>query len=83
MAKWAEQSNRAMINTELQHPMPANGSFWTHVKTNQVYQVLSNGFDSEQGIQIVNYHRAGDAHTWVRPVKMFMDGRFKLNEEVT
>jgi len=62
--------------------IPQIGSIWRH-KKGGLYQVTGIGTHTETLEPYVIYHALGDHDIiidWLRPLKMFMDGRFTLEE---
>lgn len=56
---------------------PKIGSYWVHKKTAKKYKVLAVGLWEETLEECVVYVSLGqDKRCWIRPLEVFMDGRF-------
>lgn len=55
---------------------PKIGSYWTHKKTRNEYKVVHIGLWEETLEECVVYVSLDDAKCWIRPLEIFMDGRF-------
>jgi hypothetical protein len=55
---------------------PKVGSYWTHKKTGNNYKVVYIGLWEETLDECVVYVSEKDKKCWIRPLEIFMDGRF-------
>ena len=55
---------------------PKVGTYWTHKKTRRAYKVLYIGLWEETLEECVVYLSEDDNGCWIRPLEIFMDGRF-------
>lgn len=55
---------------------PKIGSYWEHRKTGNQYKVVYIGYWEETLEECVVYISLVDEKCWIRPLKIFMDGRF-------
>lgn len=80
MRLWLDE--RATITVKLINLVDLNrrfsGTCWNHKKTGRMYQIERIALDSEtEEFMVVYYNIASPSTTWVRPMEMFMDGRFE------
>lgn len=58
--------------------IPEINSVWLHFKTGKKYKVVQVGLWEETLEKCVVYVSLGEkARCWIRPLEIFMDGRFK------
>lgn len=55
---------------------PKIGSYWTHKKSRRDYKVIHIGLWEETLEECVVYVSENDKKCWIRPLEIFMDGRF-------
>lgn len=55
---------------------PKIGSHWMHKKTCNKYKVVQIGYWEETLEECVVYVSLDDEKCWIRPLDIFMDGRF-------
>lgn len=55
---------------------PKIGSHWMHKKTRNKYKVVQIGYWEETLEACVVYVSLEDEKCWIRPLDIFMDGRF-------
>ena len=55
---------------------PRIGSYWVHKKTFKEYKVVYIGFWEETLEECVVYVSCDNSSCWIRPLEIFMDGRF-------
>lgn len=56
---------------------PKIGSHWIHKKTGRRYKVIHRGLWEETLEKCVVYVSLDDKKCWIRPLEIFMDGRFE------
>jgi hypothetical protein len=54
------------------------GQYVKHIKSGGVYWVVCLATHSETQEELVVYRKDKSGETWVRPLNMFIDGRFEL-----
>jgi hypothetical protein len=57
------------------------GTRWRHLKTNHIYNIVGFATAENNMEDTILYREVGSAHTWSRPYKQFMDGRFRRIRE--
>lgn len=55
---------------------PKIGSYWEHRKTGNKYKVVHIGYWEETLEECVVYVSIDDEKCWIRPLEIFIDGRF-------
>ena len=55
---------------------PRVGTYWTHTKTWTSYKVIAVGLWEETLEECVVYVSENGEKCWIRPLEIFMDGRF-------
>lgn len=55
---------------------PKVGSYWAHNKTGRNYKILCVGLWEETLEECVVYVSENGEKCWIRPLEIFMDGRF-------
>jgi hypothetical protein len=58
--------------------LPKRGSLILHLKTNNLYRFIGASKHSETLVELAVYER--DGKIWIRPLAMFLDGRFAFKE---
>lgn len=61
---------------------PKVGSYWTHKKTGRDYKILCVGLWEETLEKCVVYVSKDNNKCWIRPLEIFMDGRFEEVEQM-
>ena len=56
---------------------PKTGSHWVHKKTRKAYKVAYVGLWEETLEECVVYISEDNNKCWIRPLEIFMDGRFE------
>ena len=55
--------------------LPRKNDVFKHLKTGKIYRIMGVDNHTETMEELVVYSR--DEKIWIRPLKMFMDGRFE------
>lgn len=72
----ASLENNGAMTSKLENPH-IDGVHYQHVKTGNVYQVITTGFIEANLTPCVVYRSISSNTVWVRPLEEFNDGRFR------
>lgn len=72
----ASLESARVMTSKLENPH-INGVHYQHIKTGNVYQVITTGFIEANLTPCVVYRSISSNTVWVRPLEEFNDGRFR------